>query len=299
MFKRKNTIKVGMVAAIVALSVGLGACSSSDDDDGGDDTAIDGTDGDGTDGDGTDGDGTDGDGTDGDGTDGDGTDGDGTDGDGTDGDGTDGVAPPPGSITMTFTNLSAAQPMTPPVAILHNAPGSENGIQFVEVGAPVSAEVLLIAEDGVFMPLLEVAEGQIGAGTVSAVGAAFADPANPGPLGPGASAELTLDVANPDQVLTIVTMVVCTNDGFTGVTARPLADGDETFMTPIYDAGSESNVPMADYWVPAPPCGGTETNMSDDENGVIALHPGQIVDSMPELGFETGTQILEVSVVRN
>ena len=73
MFKRKNTIKVGMVAAIVALSVGLGACSSSDDDDGGDDTAIDGTDGDGTDGDGTDGDGTDGDGTDGDGTDGDGT----------------------------------------------------------------------------------------------------------------------------------------------------------------------------------------------------------------------------------
>ena len=40
MFKRKNTIKVGMVAAIVALSVGLGACSSSDDDDGGDDTAI-------------------------------------------------------------------------------------------------------------------------------------------------------------------------------------------------------------------------------------------------------------------
>jgi len=208
-------------------------------------------------------------------------------------------APAAGSITLTFTNTSGAQPMTPPVAILHNPIDGENGIQFFEVGAVVSEEVRMIAEDGVFPPLRDVAEGQIPTGRVSAVAVGFADPAAPGPLTPGATASVTMDVESPDQVLTIVTMVVCTNDGFTGVDSRPLADGDETFMTPIYDAGSETNVTTLNYWVP--PCSPDmmSDNITDMEGGVITPHPGQTVGENAAFDFEAGTELLEVSIVRN
>lgn len=205
--------------------------------------------------------------------------------------------PAPGSITVTFRNTSESQPMTPPVVALHNAPDAANGIRFFEVGQPAIEQVVQIAEDGVFAPLLEVANGQISAGTVSAAAAAFADPENPGPLLPGASATVNLDLEAPDQVMSVVTMVVCTNDGFTGIDSRPLsADATETFFAPIYDAGSESNILTLDYWVG--PCG-TEANIGDDENGAITAHPGQSGSENPDFDFEAGTEFLEITVTRN
>ena len=197
-----------------------------------------------------------------------------------------------GSYTFTFENLSATQPMTPPVVILHNAPGSENAIQFFEVGNTAIGEVISIAEDGVFQPLLDVALGQIGAGTVGA--AAAAPPEAGGPLTPGATSSVTLTPSSPDQVVTIVSMVVCTNDGFTGVDSRPLAS--EQFTAPIYDAGSESNVLMLDYWVP--PCG-SDANMTDAEGGLITAHPGQSGSEDPAFDFEAGTELLQVTVSFN
>lgn len=199
---------------------------------------------------------------------------------------------PSGSVTVSFRNLSASQPMTPPNVILHNAPGAENGIRFFEVGRPASAEVIMIAEDGVFQPLDDVAQGQIGAGTVSAAGTAA--PEAGGPLTPGAMSSITLMPEMPDQVLSIVSMVVCTNDGFSGVDSIEIEDG--TFTMPIYDAGSETNVLTLDYWVP--PCG-TDNNIGDSENGVITLHPGQSGSENPDFDFEAGSELLEVTVTVN
>jgi len=307
MFKRKKSFQISVVASLVALSLGMTACSSSDDDDGplavvddvieGGEDAVDGVVEGGEDA-----------------VDGvveggeDAVDGvveggeDAVDGvveggeDAVDGvveggeDAVDAVAS--GSYTFTFENLSASQPMTPPVVILHNAPGGENAIQFFEVGNTAIEQVIQIAEDGEFQPLLDVAMGQIGAGTVGAAGAA--PPAAGGPLTPGATSSITLTPASPDQVVTIVSMVVCTNDGFTGVDSRPLAS--EQFTAPIYDAGSETNTLMLDYWVM--PCG-TETNMTDDENGLITAHPGQSGSENPDFDFEAGTELLQVTVSFN
>jgi len=55
-------------------------------------------------------------------------------------------------------------------------------------------------------------------GRASAFGVGFADPANPGPLLPGMSASVTLDLA-ADQVMSVISMVVCTNDGFSAANA--------------------------------------------------------------------------------
>ena len=202
-----------------------------------------------------------------------------------------GAVPASGSITVSFVNLSESQPMTPPVVILHNAPDSENGIRYFQLGEVVGEEVRQIAEDGVIAPLIEAAQGQLVTGRVSAVEAAFS---NGGPLLPGATASVTLMPELPDQVLSIVAMVVCTNDGFTGVDSMEITDG--TITAPVYDAGSETNVEVLDWWVL--PCG-TETNNTDEENGVITLHPGQADAESEQFNFAAGSELLEITISVN
>lgn len=207
----------------------------------------------------------------------------------------DAAAPSPGSLTISFTNTSATMPMTPPVVALHNAPGADNGIRLFEVGQPALEQVIQIAENGNNDPLVELATAQIDAGTVTAAGVAAADA--PGPLTPGASSSITLDLENDDQVLSIVSMIVCSNDGFSGIDSRPLStDATDTFTAPIYDAGSENNVLTLDYWVP--PCGGMG-NIGDEEDGSITAHPGQAGAENADFDFEAGTELLEITVTRN
>jgi len=205
------------------------------------------------------------------------------------------------SISITFRNTSGTQPLSPPVVVLHNAPTAANGIQFFEVTQPASSEIVELAENGNIQPLVDAATGQLTAGTVSATAVAFPDPDNPGPIGPGGSSTLVLNLSNNDQVLSFASMVVCTNDGFTGVNSRPLStNASETFTAPIYDAGSETNVLSLNYWVP--PCSGdagTSENLGDAENGSIRLHPGQNHSENPVFNFKSGAEILEVTITRN
>ena len=192
--------------------------------------------------------------------------------------------------------------MTPPVVILHNAPNIENGIRIFDVGQPAIMELIAIAENGNNQPMVELIGFQQDAGAVSASAVAFADPDNPGPLLPGASATVNLDVETSDQVMTIVSMVVCTNDGFSGVESRAIPTDDaptDTFTAPIYDAGSETNVLMLNYWVPPCSADGMSDNLSDDEAGSITAHPGQSGSENPDFDFTAGSQFLEVTVTRN
>lgn len=205
--------------------------------------------------------------------------------------------PAAGSVTITMTNTSDTQPMTPPVVVLHNAPDSDNGMRLFYPSQPAHPSVVAIAENGNNAPVVELLGYLTDQGRASTYAVGFADPENPGPLLPGMSASVDLDLASEDQVLSIVSMVVCTNDGFSGVNAHTLsADASETFMAPIYDAGSETNVLSLDYWVP--PCG-TDANLTDNENGSVTLHPGQSGSENPDFDFEAGTRYLEVTVTRN
>lgn len=164
-------------------------------------------------------------------------------------------------------------------------------------GQPAAEQVIAIAESGDNSPLVNTLGYLPDQGRASTFGVGFADPANPGPLLPGMTATLDLDLASEDQVLSLVSMVVCTNDGFSGVNAHTLsADASETFMAPIYDAGSETNVLALDYWVS--PCG-TDSNIADDENGAVMLHPGQSGSENPAFDFAPDTRLLEVTITRN
>lgn len=202
-----------------------------------------------------------------------------------------------GSYTITFTNTSDAQPMTPPVVALHNPITADNGIQLFVDTQPATGEIIEIAENGNNGPLAAVVAGQVTAGTISAGGVAFPDPENPGPLRPGDSASITLTPSDDTQVLSFVSMVVCTNDGFSGVDSRPLAE--ETFTTPIFDAGSETNIQTLNYWVGPCSPGGESPNIGDSENGAITAHPGQANSENPVFNFPAGSELLEVTIIAN
>jgi hypothetical protein len=183
---------------------------------------------------------------------------------------------------VTITNVSG-QPVTPPVVAVHN-----RAADLYELGEAASTEVQEIAENGNITPLVELA------GVARGVGGAAV--AGDGPLMPGESVSVNVE-ADKGRRLSLVSMVVCTNDGFTGLDTVKLprrAGQSSSFDTVAYDAGTEVNVEDPDYWVP--PCGGNGENLHDDENGVITAHPG--LTGFDTLDFATDDTILEVTVTR-
>lgn len=201
---------------------------------------------------------------------------------------------PEGTFEFTFTNTSDTQPMTPPVVVMHSSLVSA-GVDLFEVGEAASTEIVEIAENGNNTNMVELLSAAAGT-SVSDFAVVFSDRAAPGPLLPGQSASVTLTPSDADQVVSVVSMVVCTNDGFSGIDSVAQPTAAETINATIYDAGSEINQLELDYWVP--PCGG-EGNLGDAEAGTVSVHPGQDGSENPDFDFAAGSQLLEVTVTPN
>lgn len=184
---------------------------------------------------------------------------------------------------VTITNLTAGQPLTPPVIATHRGRH-----QVFDVGQPASVGVREIAENGNSAPLL----AQLAADPFDRV-SAFAESGD-GPLVPEGTPgsamfgdEVTMAIrGGPRDRLSWVSMLVCTNDGFTGVDSLRLPGkvGKRTkARTDGYDARTELNT--EDYADIVPPCQGLVGDSSGEpgtgtsnpalaEGGVIAHHAG-------------------------
>ncbi|MEJ7803455.1 MAG: spondin domain-containing protein [Candidatus Limnocylindria bacterium] len=167
---------------------------------------------------------------------------------------------------ITITNETSGQPFTPPALITHDPT-----VSVFEIGAAASEGVIEIAENGNLMPLVDALTGADGVHDVVT---------GPGPVKPGESQTLEI-TANDGEVLSWVSMLICTNDGFTGLHGEALTAG--TITTDAYETTTEMNTEVLGDIVP--PCqeivGVTSsepgTAMNDpalDEDGVIADHPG-------------------------
>ncbi len=183
----------------------------------------------------------------------------------------------PTTYRVTIQNLTEGQPFTPPVITSHSPVGG-----IFEVGQPASAGVQDVAENG-GVPTL-VAELESAGRSVGEVVVAESQ-AQP-PLLPGESVTAELGALRRHRRLSFASMLICTNDGFTGVDGLRLPNRAGTSIVAYanaYDAGTERNTEDFDDLVP--PCGpltgvdsgGAGTGMSDPtlaENGVIAGHEG-------------------------
>lgn len=173
---------------------------------------------------------------------------------------------------VTITNLTSGQPLTPPIAATH-----DGGLDAFAAGQQASMGISQLAENGNGTPLTAELQGNSSVSTVGGAGA---------PAFPGGSVTFTIDAAAGDTFLGWYSMLICTNDGFTGSDNLRLPNrvGQTNRARTIgYDAGTEINTEdFADIVPPCPALSGVPsmdmgTGMSNPalaENGRVLPHRG-------------------------
>lgn len=130
---------------------------------------------------------------------------------------------------LAITNLTPGAWFTPLLVATHS-----RAVDLFELGEVASAELQAMAEGGDLTGL--VAQVELGNGE------AHANPAN-GLLGPGETVTLTIEPSHRRRFLSVLAMVLPTNDGFVGLDAErlPVRPGRYELYLTGYDAGTEAN----------------------------------------------------------
>lgn len=185
--------------------------------------------------------------------------------------------PATAQLSMTLTNLTQGIHFTPLAFVAHTADNS-----LFEVGEAASSELQAMAEGGDLSGLASIA---------SAISADVAT--TDGLLGPGQSVMADLPDSDTNNVLSVVAMMLPTNDGFVGLDnwAIPTEAGTYTVYLNAYDAGTEANDEIQGGGAPGTPgfpvppplaplvgSGGTGVT-SDEANMTVHIHRGNLGDA--------------------
>ena len=167
------------------------------------------------------------------------------------------------SYKVSLINLTNSQIFSPPAAILH-----DDSFSAWSIGQSASAELETLAEGGDASNLLNSQSGNPSFSSSDV-------------LIPGASQ--SFEISATDSLLdhlTLATMLVDTNDAFTGVTGADLEDMQQgevrVYYTRVYDAGTEFNDERAAN-IPGPAGGGQGFNAARDDITTVVTHHGGIV----------------------
>lgn len=158
-----------------------------------------------------------------------------------------------------------------------------------ELGQPASSELQAMAEGGALDGLVTLAESVGAASIVDAAG---------GPLLAGATATVTEFDTGDNAYLSLVAMLLPTNDGFVGLDSWPIPTEAGTYTVWLngYDAGTEANSELVSETggmpgvpgIPDAPLfehGSGGTGMTTEiPNATVHIHPGNIGDDDLEGG---------------
>lgn len=180
----------------------------------------------------------------------------------------DAAAPPAreGTYRVIVTNLTGNQPLSPLGAVIHLA-----GYTGWEIGSAASSGLERLAEGG--DPADFLAEA-LGNADVLSTGSGS------GIIGPGASDNVSLTTTqSPNLLLTFATMLVNTNDAFTGMAGLSIGDlavgESKTIYANPYDAGTEENTETAST-IPGPAGGGEGFNAQRLDRDFVSAHSGVV-----------------------
>jgi len=205
---------------------------------------------------------------------------------------------------IEVSNLSNSQPLSPVLISLNDG-------RFMPwtVGSAASMALEKLAEGGDNSELLSSAQ----LADSGSYKAASAD----APIGPGASDTLTLefetlhsdtiDGSNSQVFLSLATMLVNTNDAFSGVSSLDITDlavGDYKMHTyAAFDAGTERNSELVGS-IPGPADNGTGYSETRDDVNFVHIHPGVIssddglVDSVLNASHKFDNPVLSIKITR-
>ncbi len=184
---------------------------------------------------------------------------------------------------VTIYNLTTGQPFTPPVIAVHN-----RRADVFEVGEPAGEGIVAIAENGNNEPLVSALASNPNVFDYVVGSEPIVPASNPGGTGFDSVATFHVRADRRARRLSMAAMLICTNDGFTGIDSIRLPFNSTTVYTKGYETRTETNT--EDFADIVPPCQGLIGVSSDDagtgqsnpqlaEGGVIIPHVGVIGDS--------------------
>jgi hypothetical protein len=162
------------------------------------------------------------------------------------------------NLTPPGPGTPGSQPLSPPLFVVHSG-----NADVWSVGDIASHGLAAIAEDANNTVLESALPALPGVKTVF-TGAG-------GPIPSGQSRTFTVETSGLFNRLSLVTMLVNTNDAFTGLDSLRLRGRGGTHMTISYDAGSELNNELESH-IPGPCC--NNPFVRDPEGGLIRPHQG-------------------------
>jgi len=171
------------------------------------------------------------------------------------------------SYEVTITNLTRGQIFSPVFAVTHNYNKS-----LFTTGEAASPELAALAQDANtdgLTDLLSNAEGvnEVVQGT--------------GVIMPGKSETLIIESDRHARFISLVSMLVTTNDAFMAVNKVKLPYRNATMTVPAYDAGAEDNNESCAY-IPGPPCGNANATSEVEGEGFVHIHSG--IHGIADLG---------------
>jgi hypothetical protein len=162
------------------------------------------------------------------------------------------------NLTPPGPGAPGSQPLSPPLFVVHSSRAD-----VWSVGEIASHGVAAIAEDA-DNSVLESALPQVDGVKGVATGAG-------GPIPSGATRTYTVETSGRFNRLSVLTMLVNTNDAFTGLDSfRPRSRGT-SLETMAYDVGSERNNELKSH-IPGPCCGNAFVRAP--EGNLIRMHEG-------------------------
>ncbi len=187
------------------------------------------------------------------------------------------------TLEITISNLTHGSLFTPLLVAAH-----PDSTHLFSIGAEASGNLQAMAEGGDIAGLVSDLE---------TVNADIVENPAAGLLGPGASTTFTLETQEANTELSLVAMILPTNDGFVGLDSLtiPVTSDHYSYDLSAYDAGTEANdelitgggAPGA-AGIPADPTGAAGSGGTGaagaDSNSTVHIHRGILGDTQAQGG---------------
>ena len=161
---------------------------------------------------------------------------------------------------VSVTNITKGISFTPFLAATHN-----RHVSLFTVGEAVTDEVSRVAEGGDISGLQAVLDGSHSVHSTAST---------EGLLMPGQSVELMIDSNRRNRRLSLISMLLPTNDTLAAAQSVKLPrHGKVSYLVNAYDAGTETNDEYCAS-IPGPYCGGAPFSPEDDGEGYAYPSPG-------------------------